>query len=97
MKQNLTFIIVVVGLFITFVISLIIFVTAEKEVPNMAAYYQNLVSRCEVAENPGCCLESIRIMKAGNYVLFENECSKGFEQNMLKCISSLKWCEPELR
>lgn len=60
-----------------------------------SVYYQELASRCRESASANCCIASVEAMKAGNYTLApETGCPEGFQGNMLRCIDSLKWCEP---
>ena len=43
-----------------------------------------------------CCKSSKDIIEKNNYTITANsECPEGYTLNMLKCIDSLKWCEPQ--
>jgi hypothetical protein len=43
----------------------------------------------------GCCLASVESMERNQGILANAEaCPKGMSPNMLKCVSSYRWCEP---
>ena len=62
-------------------------VVAEKD------YYQVLEDKCN---GSSCCLSSVQRMRENNYKESDEyrNCPEGFMGNMLRCESSLKWCEP---
>lgn len=67
----------------------------KVEISSFEDYYGDLAKQCEQEASFGCCIESVRAMKDGNYKLIKNDtCGDGFMPSMLKCIGSFKWCEP---
>jgi hypothetical protein len=57
-------------------------------------YYNDLSSQCEGDE---CCLASVNSMFKGGYKLAtDGQCPEGYDISMLRCITSYKWCEPQL-
>ncbi|HBR15818.1 MAG TPA: hypothetical protein DD723_09830 [Candidatus Omnitrophica bacterium] len=63
-------------------------------VPAMPSeYYQGLSKEC--AKGDGCCQQSVNHMSKHQYpVMPEEGCPEGFQQNLLRCITSYTWCEP---
>ncbi len=55
--------------------------------------YPELIKRCN--EN-SCCVSSAKhIQQNKGFVLKEDAtCPENYQRDMLKCISSYKWCEP---
>jgi len=59
-------------------------------------YYKSLEKFCDNAGSKSCCISSVDRMRKGGYKLSpENGCGEEYNGNMLKCIDSLKWCEPK--
>lgn len=61
-------------------------------------YYEKLTQQCERFGfgAGGCCRDSADRMRDGNFLLEPKEgCLQGFKREMLKCIETYKWCEPE--
>lgn len=57
--------------------------------------YDKLVSECKRKQDEGCCLASIEVMKSGNYMFApQGGCPPGYQQNMMKCVDSYRWCQP---
>lgn len=57
----------------------------------IAAYYQTLRTHCN---EDSCCLASVQAMEKGGFEeAKDGECPEGVSKNMMKCITSLKWCE----
>ncbi len=51
---------------------------------------------CEECDK--CCESSLQIIKDGEYELrtsVTEQCKEGYSPNMLRCSTSLQWCEPE--
>ena len=63
-----------------------------KPIDQEENYYDILEKKCD---NDSCCLSSLKVMRENNYrEANENgECLEGFNGNMMRCITSLKWCE----
>ena len=63
---------------------------------NTPEYYQYLEARCQNTESPNCCLASVQEMKRTNSLeAIDNLCPAGYFRNMMKCLSSLSWCEKQ--
>ena len=63
---------------------------------NEAVYYQKLSEECTTKTSYSCCIASVNAMKSVNFILMpEQGCPEGYIKNMMKCIDSLEWCEPE--
>lgn len=61
-------------------------------------YYEKLTQQCERFGfgAGGCCRDSADRMRDGNFLLEPKEgCLQGFKREMLKCIETYEWCEPE--
>ena len=59
------------------------------------SYFEKLAKRCEQSESSNCCLASIKEMKRGLFKeAIDDSCPQGFKRNLMRCISSLAWCEP---
>ena len=59
---------------------------------------QNLKNLCKI--NDRCCRASLKIVKKNSYLVLDlpdgpTSCPEGTQRNLLKCITSLKWCEPQ--
>ena len=68
---------------------------------NQETYYQILIKDCEkfkkskLVTDYDCCLQSVEIMKKGNFKLTsENICPDGFQINSFWCVGAHSWCEP---
>lgn len=55
---------------------------------------QEMLGLCR--ENDSCCLASLNAIGKDNFELADESgnCPEGFKKNMLRCESSLQWCEP---
>lgn len=61
-------------------------------------YYQSLRKQCESRESENCCLASVEAMEAGKFKEATKDsvsCPSGSKRNMMRCIDSFAWCEPE--
>lgn len=98
MKKLIKVVLIAVALVVVCILSLNAYVYLGKkaEVSSFKdSYYGVLARQCENKASFNCCMASVRAMKNGNYKLSDNNtCSDGFTQNMMKCISTFKWCEP---
>jgi hypothetical protein len=57
--------------------------------------YDNLAIQCDSKDSKNCCLSSVDAIIKGNYILEPNTgCPSGTQRNMMKCESTLIWCEP---
>lgn len=65
----------------------------KMEISILPDYYKELAQKCGEG---GCCLASVKRMSAGNFKLMPKDgCPDVFKPNMLKCVDTLKWCEPQ--
>lgn len=56
-----------------------------------ADYYKSLRERCD---DDSCCLHSVNVMEANGFEEAKNgKCPDHVERDMLKCTSTLVWCE----
>ena len=59
-------------------------------------YYEKLANECKSKQSESCCLASVEAMKQGGYTLVPaGGCPAGYQPNMMKCIDSFRWCQPE--
>lgn len=59
---------------------------------NTSSYYDELSQKCS---GDNCCLNSVKRMESKKAIVSSNgECPDGYKADMLRCISSYKWCEP---
>jgi hypothetical protein len=101
MKQNkvyskigLIFILIFAVLFLGSIFYLFNKLNKTKTKDSVKTYYEILKEGCD---NEGCCLSSVKFMEEGNFTeAKDGSCPDGFKSNMLRCISSYKWCEPEV-
>ena len=56
-------------------------------------YYDVLEKKCD---GDSCCVSSLKTMRANNYKEADKDgrCLEGFYMNMMKCITSYRWCVP---
>ena len=63
---------------------------------NTQNYYDKLANECKSKQSESCCLASVEAMKQGGYTLAPAEgCPAGYQPNMMRCIDSFRWCQPE--
>jgi hypothetical protein len=59
-------------------------------------YYDELEKKC--AKDDGCCEASVRRMRETDSILkVEQACPSGYSPEMMRCVTSLVWCEPKAR
>jgi hypothetical protein len=63
----------------------------------IAADYESLEEECQRRTSRGCCMASFRVIKENGYFLASEggTCPDGYSPNMMRCIDSYQWCEPE--
>ena len=70
------------------------FVQATNK-PEPPSYYDTLAKECQTRQSRGCCLASVKAMRAGHYTLLPPEgCPAGYQPNGMRCIDSDHWCQP---
>lgn len=53
-----------------------------------------LENQCQKSESQSCCEASLKHLKAhGMIEPIQGKCPAGYQFNMLKCLSTLRWCE----
>jgi len=64
-----------------------------KPIDQEENYYDVLEKKCN---NDGCCLASLKAMRENNYKEADEngKCPDNFNGSMMRCTTSLKWCEP---
>jgi hypothetical protein len=99
MKQNkiyskigLIFILIFAVLFLGSIFYLFNKLNKTKTKDVVKTYYELLKDGCD---NESCCLSAVKYMEDGGFTeAKDGNCPDGFNSNMLRCISSYKWCEP---
>jgi len=97
MKRNLIAVTIIVAVIIIFNFGYNFYKeqSFKNKTNNYIDYYKKLIENCKLKDSQNCCISSVQYMEKGNYKLYTNlGCSKGFQENMLLCIDSYKWCEP---
>ncbi|PWB38909.1 MAG: hypothetical protein C3F02_01440 [Parcubacteria group bacterium] len=77
-----------------------IYFSYQKDKQELPAtdYYKYLGLDCyqQGKDTYGCCMSSLKDIAAGNYKVAPPEgCPIGSEPKTLRCLGSLKWCQPE--
>jgi hypothetical protein len=87
------------GVFVLFSALLVLYYVSDKEESNQVLdeeFLPEVIEKeflCEVDDE--CCLSSLRIIEENKHVLLDKDgCPEGYIENMLRCTTSLKWCEP---
>ena len=62
-----------------------------------AINYTAMLNQCQSADDPGCCGDSVRIMRDKKFIPATSEkCPYGFRFGKLSCSGGLSWCEPQI-
>lgn len=86
-------IIISVGIVIALLLLLTLFKRDELQ-PADGDSYALLRQQCD---GDGCCLESVDRMEEGGFAFSEDgSCPEGYSPNMLRCVNSYSWCEPDI-
>lgn len=77
---------------------------ADSHVPSKPTVvkpdYEQLEKQCLDAVSAGCCLASVKRMKAGSFLLStaktlrDTKCPEGYRADTLRCKGSFRWCAP---
>lgn len=91
---------IIVGAILVLIVGLCLFLFFTKtKVYNIYSSNNintNQVDFRECKKNDSCCVKSRELTSKNNYSLISDDeaCPNGYKKNMLKCPTSLAWCEP---
>jgi hypothetical protein len=76
-------------------IGLLAYSSAASAAAQAKLDYDLLDKKCEQEDSPNCCKSSVNTMRTHGYFLEPTVgCPSGYRRNMLRCLSTLHWCEP---